>query len=245
MMILPKKTDALHRAWLYDTLTAIADDEYLPHVLYFKGGTCAAMLGWLDRFSVDLDFDYVGPADDITKVRASLENIFVRLGLTIKNVSTRDIQYFLKYESEGRNTLKLDTGFPVATTNTYAPQRLIDIDRILTCQTKETMFANKLTALVSQRHIAGRDVYDIYYFFMQGFSYTTAVIQERGDENVHRFFENLHVFIEQKVTDVVIREDLSPLLPYDKFTRARKSLKQETLMFIRDEIARLTNAPGR
>lgn len=82
-------------------------------------------------------------------------------------------------------------------------------------------------------------MYDIYYFFMQGFSYNTAVIQERGDGDVQRFFENLHLFIEQNVTDVVIREDLSPLLSYDKFIRARKSLKLETLMFIRDEIARL------
>lgn len=239
MMILPKKTDAIHRAWLYRTLQAIADDEHLPHVLYFKGGTCAAMLGWLDRFSVDLDFDYVGSTDNVANVRTSLESIFAQLGLTIKNVSKNGIQYFLKYEHTGRNTLKFDTGFPVAPANIYAPQRLVDIDRILTCQTKETMFANKLIALSGRRTVAGRDIYDIHHFFMNGFSYNEGVIRECGGGNILQFFKNLSSFIEKEVTSTLIREDLSPLLPYEKFTLARKILKQETLMFVRDEIDRL------
>lgn len=240
MMILPQQTDATHRAWLLQTLRAIADDVYLPHVLYFKGGTCAALLGWLDRFSVDLDFDYMGSTDDIIKTRASLEGIFAKLDLTIKDSSSKGIQYFLKYKNSRRTTLKFDSGFPVPQANTYAPQRLIDIDRILTCQTKETMFANKLVALSSRRHVVGRDVYDVCYFFTNGYSYNAAVLRERGNENILHFFKNLYSFVEQEVTDTLIREDLSPLLPYDLFARARKTLKQETLLCIRDEIARLS-----
>ncbi|HIP71371.1 MAG TPA: hypothetical protein EYH05_08260, partial [Anaerolineae bacterium] len=48
---------AKHRIQLTRLLTEILDDPYLAASLYFKGGTCAAMLGYLDRFSVDLDFD--------------------------------------------------------------------------------------------------------------------------------------------------------------------------------------------
>jgi len=60
MMLLPDKKDALHKAWLLRTLEAVADDVFLSQTLYFKGGTCASLLGWLPRFSVDLDFDYAG-----------------------------------------------------------------------------------------------------------------------------------------------------------------------------------------
>ncbi len=60
MMQTSNKYDNIHKAWLYRVLEGIASDKYLPSVLYFKGGTCASMLGWLDRFSVDLDFDYGG-----------------------------------------------------------------------------------------------------------------------------------------------------------------------------------------
>lgn len=38
-------------------LIEIVDQPVLAHNLVFKGGTCAGMLGYLDRFSVDLDFD--------------------------------------------------------------------------------------------------------------------------------------------------------------------------------------------
>lgn len=41
----------------------------------FKGGTCASMLGWLDRFSVDLDFDYAGDKKNIAATREALERI--------------------------------------------------------------------------------------------------------------------------------------------------------------------------
>ena len=43
----------------YRLLSAIYDNQILAGSLYFKGGTCVAMQGLLDRFSIDLDFDYV------------------------------------------------------------------------------------------------------------------------------------------------------------------------------------------
>ena len=55
-MNIPNKKDALHKAWLYRLLEAIADNQKLVKVMYFKGGTCASMLGWLPRFSVGQDF---------------------------------------------------------------------------------------------------------------------------------------------------------------------------------------------
>lgn len=51
-MILPQPKDAVHKVWLYRILAGIFDSAFLADVLAFKGGTCAAMLGYLDRFSV-------------------------------------------------------------------------------------------------------------------------------------------------------------------------------------------------
>lgn len=243
-MILPHKKDAIHKAWLYRILEAIADDAYLPSVLYFKGGTCASMLGWLDRFSIDLDFDYAGGAKDIEKTRKALERLFNTLGLAVKDSSKKGIQYFLKYEHTGRSTVKVDATFPLFSASTYAPQRLVEIDRILTCQTKETMFAHKLVALQDRfaktRHIAGRDVYDIHYFFLHGYHYNAQVIQERCGMDAKKFFSVLLAFLERTVTDKVITEDLSSLLTPEKFAQMRKILKREVALFIKDEIARLS-----
>ncbi|MDO8505757.1 MAG: nucleotidyl transferase AbiEii/AbiGii toxin family protein [bacterium] len=242
-MVLPNKNDAIHKAWLYRILEGIADDAFLPSVLYFKGGTCASMLSWLDRFSVDLDFDYAGGREQVVATRAALERVFSTLELSVKDWSKRGIQYFLRYEGEGRNTIKIDTSFPLLSVNTYAPQRLPEIDRILTCQTIETMFAHKLLALIgrSQTHgsIAGRDVYDAHFFFMQGYRYSDVVIKEGSGMSVKDFFEKLLAFVDKEVSDKVISEDLNHLLSAKKFQLMRKVLKREVLTLIRDEISRL------
>ncbi len=237
----------MHKAWMYRVLGAIADDAYLASVLYFKGGTCAAMLGWLDRFSVDLDFDYAGQASDIKKTRIALEAIVHDMGMTIKDASKNGIQYFLKYENDGRNTLKLDASFPLFVSSEYEPQRFVEIDRILTCQTKETMFAHKLVALTDRfektGRIAGRDIYDIHYFFLHGYEYNVKVIGERRGEGVLEFFVGLLAFINIEVTEKGIAEDLSTLLSPEKFALMRKVLKRETTSLIQEEINRLQSDP--
>lgn len=242
-MTILSKNDALHKAWLYRILEGIADDALLPAVLYFKGGTCALMLGWLDRFSVDLDFDYAGGSEQIAATRAALERIFSELGFIVKDASKRGIQYFLRHDGEGRNTIKIDTSFPLLSANTYAPERLLEIDRILTCQTIETMFAHKLLALIgrSQTHgsIAGRDAYDIHFFFMRGYRYSAAVIKEGSGMEAKDFFLKLLAFVDREISDKALSEDLNYLLPAAKFQLMRKVLKREVLTLIRDELSRL------
>ncbi len=244
-MQLSNPKDARHKGWLYRTLTNIADDPFLVNVLAFKGGTCAAMLGFLDRFSVDLDFDYRGEERTFDEAREHLEKIFTNLGLVIKDQNPRIPQYFLKYPApEGeRNTLKIDMSFPPVAANIYEARQFSDIDRILTCQTIETMFANKLAALTDRFQksgsIAGRDIYDIHFFFENGRRYTEAVVAERTGKPISAFFRDLIEFIEQKVTNGMLSEDLNILVPPETFRRIRKTLKQETLAFLRDELARL------
>jgi len=243
--ILPQLKDAAHKAWLYRVLTGIYDNAALAKVLYFKGGTCAAMLGYLDRFSVDLDFDFVGKRAVLPETRIHLEAAFRDLGLTIRDQSKFVPQYFLKYdapESE-RNTIKIDVSVPPPKTNTYEPRRFHEIDRIIICQTVETMVANKLVALMDRydhnETIAGRDLYDIHHFFMKGYRYNKGVIRERSGKNTQKFFADIITFIEKHITEEIINQDLNTLLPYERFSRIRKTLKQETLMFLRDEQKRI------
>lgn len=245
-MITPAAQDVKHKAWLFRLLSAIFDNAYLSSVLYFKGGTCAAMRGLLDRFSVDLDFDYVGGKEDIIRTQKAMEKIFQKLELEIKDKSQNAPQYFLKYDAPAgeRNTLKVDISFPPPQANKYESVEIIEIDRIIKCQTVETMFANKLVALI-ERHersdsIAGRDLYDIHHFFMQGFHYDGEVIQERRKQEITEFIGILIDFVKNKITQTIIDQDLNMLLEPKKFQRIRKILKQETLIFLQDELSRLT-----
>jgi predicted nucleotidyltransferase component of viral defense system len=244
-MITLNSQDAIHKAWLYRVLIAIVDNDNL-HDLYFKGGTCAAMAGFLDRFSVDLDFDYVGKPEDLIKVRSDLEKVFKNLGLEIKDSSVKVPQFFLKYQAKdisGRNTLKIDITFPAPKANVYEPIKLVDIGRTVVCQNISTMFANKLVAILDRfernNSIAGRDIYDIHHFFLNGYDYNKDVITERTGLNLIDFFKKLSAFIDEHITENILNQDLNPLIPYERFARFRKVLKSETLMFIDDEIKRL------
>ncbi len=244
-MILPHPDDAIHKIWLYRILTALADNIFLISALRFKGGTCAAMRGLIERFSVDLDFDLILP-NEIQKVNLELEKVFNDLGLKIKDHSQKVPQFFLTYSDtkSKRNTLRFDVTFPAPNANEYEPIQFNEIDRIIHCQTVETMFANKLVALIEryEKHgsIAGRDIFDIHTFFIKGYKYKKEIIEERRKgQSLKDFFQKLHDFIENKVNQTILNEDLNYLLPSDIFQKKRKFLKPETLMFLRDEMRRI------
>jgi len=82
------------------------------------------------------------------------------------------------------------------------------------------MFANKLVALI--------DRYDV------------DVIKERRQiTSIKQYFEEIVDFVQTRITQIVIDQDLNTLLSPGAFKRIRKILKQETLVFLQDEIARL------
>ena len=47
-MITLRPQDTVHKAHLLRVLTEIVDNQILSSSLYFKGGTCASMIGILD-----------------------------------------------------------------------------------------------------------------------------------------------------------------------------------------------------
>lgn len=243
-MILPKREDAYHKMQLYRLLTTILDSRQAAQSVYFKGGSCATMLGWLDRFSLDLDFD-LAPTANSKLLRKSLTKIFKRLNLEVKDQAKEALFFVLRYQTKagGRNTLKLGIVKNTVKSNEYQAFYFPEIDRYAICQTKETMVANKLVSLLDRfekyQVIAGRDVYDIHFFLSHGYPYKKEIIEERRKTTSERYLRRLKEFIEEKVTEKVLTEDLSYLLPYEKFRIIRKTLKRETLILLDDEIKRL------
>lgn len=240
-MILPKRGDVFHKIQLYRLLIEILDSKILSKSVFFKGGTAASMLGFLDRFSVDLDFDLKKNVNK-NKIDRELKNIFKKLDLEIDKKSSRTLYYLLKYQSKKgfRNSLKLSFIENEFKSNTYKPLYLSEIDRYASCQTVETMFGNKLVALTDRykknRSIAGRDLYDIHHFFTQGYGFNSKIIEERTGKMVVAYLKELITFIQKKINKDIVAQDLNFLLPTDKFIKIRKILISETLMMLKDEI---------
>lgn len=234
--------DSLHRSHLNRLLIEIVDRPALSQYLAFKGGSCAAMLGYLDRFSVDLDFDVLKNAGE-TALRQELHQVFEYLGLMVVEELKNVLMFRLRYPSEPgkRNNLKVSASSLIVKANQYRVQYLPEIDRMMTCQTVETMFANKLVALTDRYDlhgtIAGRDIYDIHHFFVHGYAYHAQVIQERTGLEPKEYLSRLSDFIRKHVTQTIINEDLNALLPYQHFQQIRKVLIPETLAFLERDLA--------
>lgn len=244
-MILPRREDAIHKMQLLRLLTEILDDSLLAQKIYFKGGTCASMLGYLDRFSLDLDFDLSDEADKKI-IDQQIRKIFRTLELEVDKKSKEELFYVLKYQSERqRNTLKLGILTKQAKSNIYKAFYLSEIDRFAKCQTIETMFSHKLVNLTDRYKkyttIAGRDLYDVHHFFLKGYRYIEVIIEERTGKKAIIYLQELRDFIKSKINDKVISEDLNYLLPIDKFQAIRKILKKETIVLLTDEIKRIQN----
>jgi predicted nucleotidyltransferase component of viral defense system len=241
-MLKADKRNALHKSIMLRVLINILDDTFLSKNLYFKGGTCASMLGYLERFSVDLDFD-LKDLDSRSQITEKLEALFKNLDFEIKEYSKNVIQYYLKYDAPEslRNTLKVEAIDIPFKNNKYETILLPEINRYAICQTKETLFSNKLVALIDRyeknNSLAGRDLYDIHHFFQNGFEYNNELIKERRKTEVKVFFLELIDFIENKITETIINQDLNMLLEYKEFNAVRKTLKDETLAFLRAEAA--------
>ena len=107
MLIVPRKKDAYHKMQLLRLLVGIIDNNEVSIRLCFKGGTCAAMLGFLDRFSVDLDFDLLrGVGKEL--LRSKLHHIFTNLNLSLKDESKTTLQFFCNTKPNPRREILLN-----------------------------------------------------------------------------------------------------------------------------------------
>ena len=229
--------DIIHRSYLHRLLMEIVDQPLTAQNLAFKGGTCATMLGFLDRFSVDLDFDVLKNPDEDT-LRRVFHQIFDQSGFRVALEFDQVLFFQLRYPSSPgkRSTLKVSASNKRVEANQYKAQYFPEIDRLINSQTIETMFANKLVAMTDryEQHntVAGRDLYDIHHFLIQGYSYHGAIIRERTGLEPKAYFGKLIDFIKTHVTQTTVDEDLNSLLPYKKFRQVRKILIPETLALL-------------
>ena len=243
-MLVPRPEDVIHKGWLLRLLTAICDEPVLSLSLGFKGGTCAAMRGLIDRFSVDLDFDVMGDEPDMPGIKKAFQTIFDNLGLRIADRSVHVPQYFLKYPAAGasRNSIKIDVLSPPPRANRYEAVSLIEIDRVVKCQTMDTLVANKMVAILDRhdrsKTIAGRDLFDLHSFLLKGLSWRSEIILERRGTSEPQFLQELIAFIEKQVTQTTIDQDINLYLAPDVFRTIRKTLKTELLSFLRDALKR-------
>jgi predicted nucleotidyltransferase component of viral defense system len=174
-----------HKYYLVRILKDIYSDTLLSSVLGFKGGTAHMLFYNLPRFSVDLDFNLLDKTES-DLVFQKLRNILSAYG-QIKDEAQKyyGLLLVLNYGAHNRN-LKLEISH-LEYNDRY--QNLNYLGIMIKVMHVEDMFTHKLCALTDRKSIAGRDVFDIYYFLKDNIKINPEIIKQRTNMDVSEYID--------------------------------------------------------
>lgn len=182
---------AKHKINLTNILIDLYKDNLLSFCLGFKGGTCAMLFYNLPRFSVDLDFDFVGKKENM---EAAIDKITKILSgkYQIKDQSTKynTLFWLVNYE-KGEHNIKIEISTRNTSYNHYNTVNFYGLTlKILDIK---DMIAHKMVAFTERPSVANRDLFDIYFFL--GTEYASQInyniIKKRTGKNSKDFYQIL------------------------------------------------------
>jgi len=212
-----------HRTLMYLILKDIFLSPIWKYVA-FKGWTCCYFLHWLDRFSIDLDFDL------LTNLKNIEDELIVILKKYWKVLLWNNL--ILSYWENDVN-IKIDLNKNIWKNNIYEFNDLFWIT--VKTQEKSTIFANKLVALIERQ--ANRDIYDVYFFFQKMFEINEKLIIERTWLTKKELFQNIINKLEKLPKNYKILDGLWEILDEEQKKFVKNKLVTELIWIIKMKIA--------
>jgi len=222
-----------HQRIMLNILADISAQSQLSVNLGFKGGTSCYFLYGLDRFSVDLDFDLLDTSKK-EQVTAGITDILGKYGALYRGL--KQMFWKIKYSEEG-SALKFDLSDRVDLNklNQYEIKDIIS-GVPLNVLARDDMFAHKLVAIsdrftnkTKNKKIVNRDLYDINFFFNQGWKFNHAIIELRQKMPVKNYIKDLINLINKQVDEKNILDGLGALVDDKKRDWVKNNLKKEVL----------------
>jgi len=166
-----------HRLIMFQVLKDIFSSE-IWKCLAFKWWTACYFLYGLDRFSTDLDFDLVENIPDLDEKIIKIISKYWQIKAKNKII----LSFW-----ENLTNIKIDVNRKIWKANKYD---YVDFFwTMIKVQNKETIFANKLVALLER--FTNRDIYDVYFFFKNFFDINEKVIFERTWLSLNELFKKI------------------------------------------------------
>lgn len=192
-----------HRVTLIEILKDIYGDPDLRTILGFKGGTAAMLFYDLPRLSVDLDFDLLD-SDKKDLVFKKMKAILEQHGVLREAKEKRYILFFLISYEKGEHTIKIDISKRKGASG-FEPKGYLGITALV--MRPEDVIAGKLSALLTRRKFAMRDVFDVWFFLKNKWMINEAVLIEKTELSLSKGLEQAI----KKVSDIDKRQILQGL----------------------------------
>ncbi len=196
----------------------------------FKGWTLAYFLYDLDRFSIDIDLDFLAglPTGDQSK---DIDKILTTYGHIKELQKFRNMHRYIFSYGNGEHNIKIECNTRIRKANTY--ETSIFFGDPIQVMDRSSMFANKLVAVIDRDKPTSRDLRDIHFFFTHHFPINKEVIEERMTMDMQTFFTALkHYILQTFISAKVVDANLWVVLNDTQKSRAKKSLIPEIINYI-------------
>lgn len=219
---------AKHKVILIEILKSIYGDPDLRTILGFKGGTAAMLFYDLPRLSVDLDFDLLN-ADKKELVFKRMKTILERHGVLREAREKRFTLFFLLSYEKGEHTIKIDISKRKGMSG-FESKGYLGIAALV--MRKEDMAAGKLSALLTRKKFAMRDVFDIWFFLKNKWQVNEMVLTEKTGLSLTKSLEQAIKKL-NNINKNQILQGLGDLLDVKQKVWVREKLIEETMFYLR------------
>lgn len=226
----------LHGNNLVNILRAIYADPFLRTILGFKGGTAAMLFYELPRFSVDLDFDLLDQSKKDT-VFEKLKEILPRV-ITMSEAQDKHYTlFFLLRYGVSERTLKVEISKRPLRSE-YTMRNHLGVSMLVMKQ--EDMFASKLTALLTRKNFATRDLFDVWFFLKENWEIDEEVLREKSGFSVQQALEKAR-YITTKMKTTELLAGLGELLDNKQKTFVRGTFQDDLIFLINLRLSNIEN----
>lgn len=216
-----------HKVVLVKILKEIYAQPELGHCLGFKGGTAAFLFYGLPRLSIDLDFDLL---DEKKKnlVLEKLQKLLPEFGRLVEAVEKKNTLFFLvSYGQEERN-IKLEISKRPSEAK-FTVRNYLGIPMLL--MEKESLCAGKLSAFLTRKKFASRDLFDLWFFLKNDWEINKEVLKEKAGLSLKEALEKAITKV-KKIKKNQLLQGLGELLEEKQKSWVRENLQKETLFYL-------------
>lgn len=217
-----------HKGTMVGVLRKIYSDTMLRSNLGFKGGTAALLFYRLPRFSVDLDFDLLDP-EKKEEVYQRLKKILPEFGTLIEAYDKQYTLFFLlSYKKEERG-VKVEIS-KRNIRSAYEVKNFLGISMLV--MKEEDMVAGKLSALITRKKFASRDMYDLWYFLKEGWQINEQFLKEKSGLSLKKALQKAQSIV-KNVKSVELLAGYGDLLDNKQKDWVRGHLKDDLIFYLK------------
>ena len=214
----------IHKAIFVNILREIYSDTLLRNSLGFKGGTAALLFYGLPRFSVDLDFDLLNEKNQ-EEIFQRLKQLLPQFGAVKEARIKHFTLFFLLNYQKGERNLKIEISKRPIKAD-FGPKNFLGISMLVAG--KENMATSKLSALLTRKKFASRDLFDLWFFLDNRWQINEKSLKEKTGLTLKAALKKAQAKT-KGVKDTDILQGLGELLDNKQKVWAKEKLKEELL----------------